>query len=461
MNSEFINDLVNNPKESLSLELKDWINPDDYSGIEKIVKASLAFYNHNGGYLLIGFHNSSGKPNFENIPNDPNEMFHIDKIQNLITKYASETFEIKIHYPIIQEKTFIVIEIPPGVRNPVATKSQLEYNGKTIIQINKVYIRSLKSNNTPSTTEATWKDWSSIVEKCFENREADVGRFIRRHLTSIKNEKIFEIFSQLSEQQLPKNKKSMDNLSEFIAQSESKYIEEMLKRNKSLHPHGTYEVAAIINGIEKEFSVNLDFLNLISSSNNHYTGWPMWIDSRSFHEESHPYVKKGFWEALILPNEPPKLNGHLDFWRISPKGEFYLRRGIEDDFREKSENKTLDISIVIFRVTESLLVLLDFAKAFEANSLEKINILFRWKNLDNRYLTSWARNSIMFTRKSLSRQEEFEYKIELPIETSRTAIGNYVFRVVSGLFEIFQGASITRELVEEVVKELLGRRRLS
>ncbi|GBF44614.1 transcriptional regulator [Leptospira ellinghausenii] len=460
MNSEFLYELVNNPKESLSLELKNWIDPEELSGIEKLVKAILAFYNHNGGYLLIGFVNSTGKPDLENAPNNVNDKFHIDKIQNLVSKYSSESFEIKVHFPVIQDKTFVVIEIPAGVRNPVATKSQLEFNGKTIIQINKVYIRSLNSNNTPSTTEATWKDWSSIVEKCFENREADIGRFIRRHLTSIENNNLKEFFNTLSNQKIPQKQNSMDYLKEFISQSRKQYSEEMLKRNKTLYPHGTYEIAAKINGIEKDYSMNQDFLNLIFSSNNHYTGWPMWIDSRSFVEESNPYVKNGFWEALILPREAPKLHGHLDYWRFSPKGEFYLRRGIEDDFRDNTINKTLDISIVIFRIAESLLVLLDFAQAFEAINSENINILFHWTSLDDRYLTSWARSSIMFTRKSISKQDEIEINVQLPIETARSAIGNYVYRVASSLFEIFQGASVSRDLVEDVVKELLGRRNL-
>ena len=132
---EFISNLVRNPSESLSLELNDWIDPDASEGIAKIVKAALAMRNNNGGYLLIGFNNSDGSPNFERAPEDVVTTFHVDKIQGYITKYSSESFEIKIHLPVIQESQFLVLEIPKGIKTPVATKSGLPFEGLSLIHI--------------------------------------------------------------------------------------------------------------------------------------------------------------------------------------------------------------------------------------------------------------------------------------------------------------------------------------
>ena len=84
--------------------------------------------------------------------------------------------------PKIFDQEFPVIEVGSGVKVPVATKSALADGEDVLIRENRVYVRSLKANNTPSTTEAIWKDWPQIVEVCFENREADIGRFFRRHL---------------------------------------------------------------------------------------------------------------------------------------------------------------------------------------------------------------------------------------------------------------------------------------
>jgi len=53
-----IDDLVARPTESLNVEIKRWINPDEPEGEAKIAKAALALRNRNGGYLIIGQTNS-------------------------------------------------------------------------------------------------------------------------------------------------------------------------------------------------------------------------------------------------------------------------------------------------------------------------------------------------------------------------------------------------------------------
>jgi hypothetical protein len=50
-----IDDLVARPAESLNVEIKSWISPCDKAGVAKIVRASLALRNRNGGYLVILF----------------------------------------------------------------------------------------------------------------------------------------------------------------------------------------------------------------------------------------------------------------------------------------------------------------------------------------------------------------------------------------------------------------------
>jgi hypothetical protein len=54
-----IQDLIQQPQESLSVELKAWFEPDQPEGIAKIVKTCLALRNHGGGYMVIGFDNNT------------------------------------------------------------------------------------------------------------------------------------------------------------------------------------------------------------------------------------------------------------------------------------------------------------------------------------------------------------------------------------------------------------------
>jgi hypothetical protein len=55
VSQECIEDLVANPRESLAVAIKDWIDPGSAHGQAKIVRALIAMRNQNGGFLQIGF----------------------------------------------------------------------------------------------------------------------------------------------------------------------------------------------------------------------------------------------------------------------------------------------------------------------------------------------------------------------------------------------------------------------
>jgi hypothetical protein len=68
LDQETLDDLLANPSESLNFEIKRWINPDDPDGIAKIARATIAIWNRNGGYLLIGFDDKTLQPDITNVP---------------------------------------------------------------------------------------------------------------------------------------------------------------------------------------------------------------------------------------------------------------------------------------------------------------------------------------------------------------------------------------------------------
>jgi hypothetical protein len=58
----------------------------------------LALRNQNGGYLVIGFNDKTGKP--DPVPAGVNVrlQYHTDDIQRIITRYASDPFFIETHF---------------------------------------------------------------------------------------------------------------------------------------------------------------------------------------------------------------------------------------------------------------------------------------------------------------------------------------------------------------------------
>ena len=170
----------------------------------------------------------------------------------------------------------------------MAVKSDLWFensNGKNqkLISVDDVYIRSLESNGTPSTTKARWKDWPKILDVCFDNREADIGRFLRRHLSGLTPEVVQEFLGAMAGGLQPEETPE-DHLRKYLQESGERYSTVVEERKVQLPPHGAWEVGLLFIGDIPTHSANQEFLNLLNSSNPRYTGWPVWLDSRNFYD---------------------------------------------------------------------------------------------------------------------------------------------------------------------------------
>lgn len=458
MDSSRIQALIDRPGESLSVELKRWIDPASPEGKGKIVKTVLALRNYGGGHLVIGFDNDTLEPDTNNVPQNVREDFHIDKIQASISKYASEPFEVSVEFPEREGQLYPVIIVPRGVKTPVAVKSDLRSeSGTSLLSINDVYIRSLRSNNTPSTTKATWKDWPNILEVCFDNREADIGRFLRRHLGGLTPGIVRELSETLVGGLQPEVT-TEDRLRKYLEESKERYSTVIEERGVQLPPHGAWEVGLLLIGDIPAHSANQEFLNLLSASNPEYTGWPAWLDSRNFRDRTaRPRVFDGIWEALIVA-----LNSdfrHIDFMRSDPKGRFYLREAFYEDVRDLEPMKFFDFALPTRKVAEAIAAGIAFAKAMGCDP-EKTQLAFgfRWTGLQERHLTSWIEPMRSISPRGPAYQDEVIAFVEVPLETPLSALGEFVNQAVKPLFEIFDGFVLSKDVVEDLTRRVIEKR---
>ena len=458
-----INELVINPRESLAVELKNWIDPDQKGDQAKFIKAVIAMRNNNGGYILVGFNNNTMQPELTLRPENIREKYHVDKIQGLVTRFASDAFEVVMHYPVIEELEYLVIEIASGIKTPVATKSSLlDNNNQVLVKENTVYVRSLHSNNTPSTTEANWKDWKDLMERCFDNREADIGRFIQRNLTP---ENLRALGILISNTQPIINTEEAE-MKDFFLECETRYNQALAARNIIIPPHGFYEIGVIIKGNVPPHKTDRNLLNLINSTNPRYTGWPVWINSSNFSDEgSRPYVQDGAWEALILTlsENTKEWSDHIDFWRIFPTGRFFLLRALQDDIggseRAPESMTALDFGLAILRTGEAIAAALLFAKALGCepdNTTVKFGL--KWVNLANRQLSSWAQPMRYLNGGGVARQNEFYTEMEIALNSTNAAVCGHLYEVINKLFNLFDGHEIEYTVVEDLFTRLINRR---
>ena len=111
---EHIRSLIERPRESAAVELKAWFDPSDPDGVARIVRTTFALWNHNGGFFVIGVDDATRS----HLPAPSGfvvrEKFHTDYIQHLVSKYASQPFEIAVDFPKVGEQEHPVISVPGG-----------------------------------------------------------------------------------------------------------------------------------------------------------------------------------------------------------------------------------------------------------------------------------------------------------------------------------------------------------
>jgi hypothetical protein len=457
-----IDGLVGNPSESLNVELKRWIDPTKLAGIEKIAKGALALRNRNGGFLVVGFDNTSLTPDISNEPQNANDLFHVDLIQGIISKYASEAFEIEIAWGQRDGRHYPIIVVPSGVKTPVAAKRNLMDGSRTAIRDGAVYFRSLSANGTPSTTEARPSDWADIVEICFDNREADVGRFIRRHLAGLDIASLMTFTGQ----PMSAAPTLCDRALKLIDKGEARFQEAIKVRRlspeeKAMLACGFWSIGLVIDPPHVGSIPDQEFMSRIGSSNPRYTGWPVWLDSRlSSHVEDRPIVVKDAFEYLIV-SISHGFSNHIDFARLDPTGEFFLHRLMQDDCVPSRirPGKVIDPMLMILRVAEAMGVGIAFAKALGwTPDQTTLGFAFRWHKLSGRQLTAWANPLYTFSEGGTAHDDTIESCVQFSLDTPLSAIAQFVDEATRRLFAAFEGTTIPRRTIEDLVKRLFERK---
>jgi hypothetical protein len=168
---------------------------------------------------------------------------------------------------------------------------------------------------------------------------------------------------------------------------------------------------------------------------------------------------------VVLPRTPTPncqittWSDHLDFWRAEPKGEFYLLRNMQDDNTEKVPPRAyLDPLLVLRRVTEVLAVALAFAKALGWDTTEThLGFAFRWTTLKGRRLSPWV-DPFATVGGGLAHDDNAETYTELRLDAPATSLAPSVDQATKLLFAKFAGATIPRNVIEEIVHLVLARR---
>ena len=229
---EYVNGYIINPRETYNCELKPWINPgaNNYDKV-KIAKACLALRNKGGGALLIGITDNG---ELDDLPNnyDPDTLFTQDSVQAMVTSYSTQPFEIDVyHIPLADPPNcrVVAIVVPSGITTPTMCKKDSPADRNPKVTKGIIYTRTVESNGTISSAPASQQDLEDITKICFNNRVADIGQFLRDHLT-VEN---IQVLRQAVEQQAPVDTQTHQQVMEEFAESSAEAFKETLNKGES------------------------------------------------------------------------------------------------------------------------------------------------------------------------------------------------------------------------------------
>ena len=261
-----LDDLVNEPRETLDVEVKEWLDLTDNDHRAMIAKEIIALANHGGGFLVIGFEEradgtfqpSAGRP--VNL-----DAWSQDGIQSIIAKYSDPGVQCRVHHrdsTASREKHPIIV-VPGGHRVPIRAKAGAP-DGKKLVA-HRVYIRRPgPASEEPKTAE----EWDRFLERCLQNRQAELLEAMR------------SIMAGVIPNATPATPTRFDQLKTFeteaIARCE-KLIAPLPVGVPPTLPRGHYDLSMAIDGDFDRKSLS-DLRDAIRQSVRNHSGWPPFVN---------------------------------------------------------------------------------------------------------------------------------------------------------------------------------------
>jgi hypothetical protein len=433
------------PTETLTVEHKGWLDLSLNPHKAILAKAAIALANEGGGIIVLGTREDTTQGGALGSLPRPAEIsrYSLDDINNAIRRFADPEFHCELSFaehPDTQvEHAFVIV--PGGMTVPVM--SGRGSDGE--IQAHRCYVRKPgPRSEEPYTAE----EWRGVFERCLQARRESMLDAIR-----------VIVQGHGDTVQIPPTARA--KLLEFIAASQARWqslIAPLPTDDPARMPHGHYEIAFSILGMEPAPSLKELLRRMEEASRIKLTGWTPFVHIHRPPFEPRPV--DGMIEAWVgdpsgernLERDP----SHCDFWRADKTGNFFLLRGYDEDSSEKvNAGDAMDVALPIWRVGETLLFASRLARLFGDNP--EILMTCQYNGLKDRRLVN-----LSGFRNALSKQGCADDSVTLETQATAQQIEDNLVEVLhpmlQPLYERFSFFELDARLVTQELERLRTRR---
>ena len=428
-----LQDLVASPKETLEIELKNWLDLSGNEGRAVLAQALLALANHGGGWILVGFDDSGERAS--PAPADL-KQYSQDAINGIVKKFAEPGFHCDVELVGDPGSEHPVISVPGGHRVPIRAKAGGP--GEQHVKQNTYYIRRPGPESAPI---STGREWDELISRCLHAARGDLLERLQTMLSGVKSEPSFSA---------KENVESWDTACRKRFQSLVQH--ELPNERPSRYHLGFWTFSYVF---EPSAQVSLTRLKTaLERAEGHETGWPVWIVMNS--EDLTPYPHSGAIECWLHRDE--RDGAHSDFWRASPDGRLFLLRGYQEDSGENKvpPGSAFEIGLPIWRVGECFLHCSRMAAELDIPD-SIAHVLATWTGLAGRrlgnFFTGWREGA----ETDRTRQAEVRSQISVAANEIPDRLVDLVQSVTQPLYEAFSFHQVDRATVVAELDKLRRR----
>jgi hypothetical protein len=220
-------------------------------------------------------------------------------------------------------------------------------------------------------------------------------------------------------------------------------------------PNGSYECAFSILGSFEQPTLG-ELRQIISQRVTHHSGWPSFIDLNR--RPYSPSPVDGAVQAWVGPDSDGSTDSpdHHDFWRISPEGFMYLKRGYSEDrvLEQYQPGAVFDITVSTWRIADAIFQAYNIAKGF---GLENFKLLckFDFFGIKGRQLVALRGSNRLISTKRICNQERYEKTITIDAQGLPELLPEVVDGVLRPLYELFDFFSLPKDLTRQEIAKFI------
>jgi hypothetical protein len=430
-------DLLIEPHETLEIELKGWLDiENDGSHKAVLAKSLIALANHGGGFVIVGFDETptGGVP----APNRPTSLgaYIPDTVNAVVLAYAEPPFHCDVNIVAAPDGLqYPIITVPGGHRRPIRSKRDGP-NGQTV-KANSYYTRR---PGPQSEVPQSGAEWDALIGRSITNGREDLLNQFRG------------ILSGQGPTEPPPSER--DQTEAWFASSMARWtglIKDLPPKDERRLPLGHFAVGYNLIGSLREIRLP-ELKDAITRAKVRHTGWPeFWVPSRA---EIQPYLHDGNIECWLGRENKSRDAAHSDFWRISPKGEAFLIRGLQEDAaRDRfAPGKIFDITLPTWRVGEALLHASNMAREL-GDPQARIVMVSEYAGLRGRHLDHME-GTRMISEGYVAQQDSIRTNITVQADQVSDALPELVGKLITPVYELFDFFTLPASLVTQELKKM-------